>query len=257
MNDTAVVVVGVVILAAGRSRRMGRPKMLLPWGQTTVLGHLIRQWQELEARHGDEVVPPLPRERENPRQAIRESKDQMYNAQIPSAKSLPAKGEGEGFTALRQVAVVCAEDDAAIAGELNRLRFPAEQRISNPDTERGMFSSIQCAARWNGWQAELTHWVLVLGDQPHLSDGTLRRLLDFAAEHAGEVCQPIYKGHRRHPVVMPKKIFRELADSAAHDLKHFLSLFAGATCEVDDPGLELDMDVPEDYERARGIYGGK
>ena len=41
--------VGVVILAAGASRRMGQPKLLLPWGETTVLGHLLRQWNRLGA----------------------------------------------------------------------------------------------------------------------------------------------------------------------------------------------------------------
>jgi molybdenum cofactor cytidylyltransferase len=30
-----------IILAAGQSKRMGRPKMLLPWGRTTVLGQVI------------------------------------------------------------------------------------------------------------------------------------------------------------------------------------------------------------------------
>ena len=30
-----------LILAAGRSRRMGRPKLPLAWGNTTVLGHII------------------------------------------------------------------------------------------------------------------------------------------------------------------------------------------------------------------------
>jgi molybdenum cofactor cytidylyltransferase len=29
-----------IVLAAGMSRRMGQPKMLLPWGQTTVLGQV-------------------------------------------------------------------------------------------------------------------------------------------------------------------------------------------------------------------------
>ena len=33
--------VAAVILAAGLSRRMGKPKMSLPWGQTTVLGQVI------------------------------------------------------------------------------------------------------------------------------------------------------------------------------------------------------------------------
>ena len=38
--------VRAVVLAAGQSRRMGRPKQLLPWGTTTMLGqtlHLLRQ----------------------------------------------------------------------------------------------------------------------------------------------------------------------------------------------------------------------
>ncbi len=35
-----------VILAAGLSRRMGTPKQLLPWGETTLLGATIRQAQQ-------------------------------------------------------------------------------------------------------------------------------------------------------------------------------------------------------------------
>ncbi len=33
--------VAAIILAAGQSRRMGSPKMLLPWGKTTVLGQVV------------------------------------------------------------------------------------------------------------------------------------------------------------------------------------------------------------------------
>ena len=32
--------IGAVILAAGQSRRMGRPKMVLPWGRTTVIARV-------------------------------------------------------------------------------------------------------------------------------------------------------------------------------------------------------------------------
>ena len=46
MNRIAL---GVVILGAGASSRMGRPKLLLPWGDTSIVGHLIRQWHLLGA----------------------------------------------------------------------------------------------------------------------------------------------------------------------------------------------------------------
>jgi molybdenum cofactor cytidylyltransferase len=34
--------IGAVILAAGQSQRMGRPKMTLPWGDATVIGQVVR-----------------------------------------------------------------------------------------------------------------------------------------------------------------------------------------------------------------------
>lgn len=34
--------VAAVVLAAGRSVRMGQPKMVLPWGDTTVIGRVVR-----------------------------------------------------------------------------------------------------------------------------------------------------------------------------------------------------------------------
>lgn len=37
--------IAAIILAAGQSRRMGQPKLLLPWGGTTVLGQVIATLQ--------------------------------------------------------------------------------------------------------------------------------------------------------------------------------------------------------------------
>jgi molybdenum cofactor cytidylyltransferase len=193
---------GAVILAAGHSSRMGRPKLLLPWGQTSVLGHLLQQWHELGAE---------------------------------------------------QIAVVSAVADPALEGELQRLKFPPLNRICNPAPERGMFSSIQCAAQWPGWNADLTHWAIVLGDQPHLLSTTLQVVVCFAGAHAGQVVQPARSGHPRHPVVLPKAAFSELASSRAANLKEFLLGRELALCECDDPGLDLDIDRPEDYQRALAL----
>ena len=197
--DSKNFALGVVLLAAGASSRMGRPKMLLPWGATSVIGHLIAQWESLRAT---------------------------------------------------QIAVVCAAGDEAIDNELGRLGFPARNRILNPNPGRGMFSSVQCAAQWTEWQADLTHWAVVLGDQPHLSLKTLRRLIEFAAAQPQQICLPVRGGHRRHPVVMPGQAFRRIQNSTAQDLKQFLETEDLARCEMDDPGLDLDIDRPEDYDRA-------
>jgi molybdenum cofactor cytidylyltransferase len=196
---------GVVILAAGASSRMGKPKMLLPWGATTVLGHLVEQWKRLGANH---------------------------------------------------LAVVYSGADNAVPGELDRLNFPSHDRIINPAPASGMFSSIQRAAQWTGWKPGLTHWVIVLGDQPHLHRATLQKLIDFSGDHPQAVCQPSRAGRPRHPVVLPAEIFRELKDSIEENLKKFLqhASIPVALCELDDPGLDLDIDHPADYEKALQLF---
>ncbi|SPE60815.1 conserved hypothetical protein [Verrucomicrobia bacterium] len=180
---------------------MGQPKLLLPWGETTVLGHLLSQWQRLGAQ---------------------------------------------------QIAVVCAADDTGLLPELDRLGFPAVGRIFNPAAERGMFSSIQCAARWPEWDASLTHWAIVLGDQPHLRPNTLEAVLKLCAVQPSSVCQPSRAGRGRHPVVLPKAVFQRLAAAVASTFKEFLESLPTpvARAEQDDPGLDLDIDRFEDYEQA-------
>lgn len=204
-----------IILAAGASSRMGRPKMLLPWGPTTIIGHLIQQWQRLG-------VQPV--------------------AVVCAGENVP---QPDGH--------VCRmPSNLELATELDRLGLPLTERIFNPAPERGMFSSIQCAARWPGWRPDLTHWILVLGDQPHLRLETLKTLLDFAATHPDQICQPSRNGHPRHPVVLPQAAFQSLALTNEPQLKSFLQNSAPAVnwCEMDDPGLDIDIDRPADYEKA-------
>jgi len=195
-----------VILAAGASSRMGQPKMLLPWGDSTVLSHLIAQWQQVRAA---------------------------------------------------QIGVVCAANDFAINDELDRIHFPREQRIVNTNPARGMFSSIQCAAQWLGWNCELTHWAIVLGDQPHLASETLRGVGQFAAQEFDKICQPSRNGRSRHPVFLPKRVFKLLANSNHQTLKEFLATHASDVrlIEVNDPGLDFDLDTAADYEEARKRFG--
>ena len=122
-----------------------------------------------------------------------------------------------------------------------------------------MFSSIQCAAGWVGWNPELTHWLITLGDQPHLREGTLQQLLDFGARNRDKICQPMRDGRRKHPVLLPKRFFAELKNTSVGDLKMFLVEHAKdlSGFESEDEGLDFDMDTREDYERVRKMIFGE
>jgi molybdenum cofactor cytidylyltransferase len=205
MHDASQPVrLGVVILAAGASVRMGKPKLLLRWRDRTIVSHLIRQWLRLGAE---------------------------------------------------QVGLVCAASNDALHRELDRLEFQVEGRIINPVPEQGMFSSIRCAAKWHNWKPSLTHWAFSLGDQPQVRDQTFRTLLDFVHDHPERICQPSRDGRARHPVIFPAAHFTALADASEENLKQFLEHRRGelAWCEIEDPGLDLDIDTPEDYERALNL----
>lgn len=193
--------IGVIILAAGASSRMGRPKLLLPWKDTTVIGHLISQWRALGAA---------------------------------------------------QIAVVHRSNDGPLTAELERLGLSPFDRIENPRPERGMFSSIVCSANWPGWKKEVSAWVIVLGDQPHLRLETLQKLLEFHRFHPDAICQPALDGEPKHPVILPPAAFHHLGTSKAATMKDFLKQIPcpSVQCDMDDPGLALDMDTPEDYKRA-------
>jgi molybdenum cofactor cytidylyltransferase len=195
--------VGVVILAAGQSLRMGTPKLLLRWGRTSVIGHLLQLWRDAGAA---------------------------------------------------QVIVVHSPDHVALTNELDRLSFPPESRVINPAPERGMFSSIQCAAAWHGWKEDLTHFMIGLGDQPQLRAQTLADLLQSAMTSPEHIWQPLFAGHGRHPVLFPRSHFVQLARTEASTLKQFLAAFPVSHIEINDPGLAVDIDYPDDYQKALRLY---
>jgi CTP:molybdopterin cytidylyltransferase MocA len=151
----------------------------------------------------------------------------------------------------RHIALVRRRSDRPLAAELRRLGFPPRHCIVNSEPERGMFSSIVCAATWKGWDAGLTAWVIALGDQPHLRMATLRTLMLFHRKHPESVCQPVFEGHRCHPVVLPRVAFLELRRSKAGTLKEFLqqTTVPHLECAIQDSGLNLDLDFPKDYEK--------
>ena len=52
--------ISAILLAAGESRRMGQPKMLLPWGATTVLGQVVSIFSAGLSLKLDQRIDPQP-----------------------------------------------------------------------------------------------------------------------------------------------------------------------------------------------------
>ena len=196
--NEAPVAFGVVILAAGASTRMGTCKLLLPWGEKTILTHLLNQWRSTGAAQIAPVIDPS-------NQPLR--------------------------TAL------------ALAG------FSPSDWIGNPSPQLGMFSSLQEASRWTGWLSTLTHWIISLGDQPHIQISTLRLLLDAARKNPTRICQPALHGRGAHPIVLPATNFRELAQNDAANLRAYIRTHERTRLRVavEDLGVSEDLNTPEDY----------
>lgn len=155
-----------------------------------------------------------------------------------------------------QVVILIAQDDHALSRELDRIGFPLNQVVLNPDPGRGMFSSIQCAAQWSQWSSRLTHWAITLGDQPHLSGATLRHLLVAASKNPKQICQPELGGRPAHPVILPAVFFRALAATDATNLKSFLHQHKSfiTLIHCTDAGLGMDIDTPEEYTKVWTYY---
>lgn len=137
-----------------------------------------------------------------------------------------------------------------------RPEVPEADLIINAHPEEGMFSSICCAANWAGWKNEISHMVIALGDQPHLAEATMRPLLELAERNRDRICQPSLHGRARHPVILPRGLFEELARTPAETLKEFLAERRERvkTIELEDMALDLDIDTPADYEAALQIW---
>ncbi|MDB6055468.1 MAG: hypothetical protein JWN25_2991 [Verrucomicrobiales bacterium] len=194
MNNFAV-----VILAAGASRRMGTPKLLLPWGETTVMGHLVQTWKEIGAR---------------------------------------------------EIGIVVSEASPETKGEAEKLAVPNCRCIENTNADGDMWSSIQAAAHYAKWNSEITHFLLCLGDQPHLRSECLSFFLSQTDAGKEGIWQPQIEGRTGHPVLFSRGRWQALAEAKSGPLNHWLEQNKSWVTGVPmtNPEMARDMDTREEYE---------
>lgn len=138
--------------------------------------------------------------------------------------------------------------------ELEEL-FSREERVRivhNPRFDTGMFASIHRGAS----EVASERFLVALADMPLIGAGTYRLLAAFAEspERRRSVVRPVYHGVPGHPVLFPIGAARLIAalgpEAATRDL---LALLPLEQMPVEDSGVVLDIDTPEDYERAQAL----
>jgi molybdate transport repressor ModE-like protein len=93
---------------------------------------------------------------------------------------------------------------------------------------------------------------LLPADTPLFSEQSLFRMSGFMDGSACDILQPLYKGNFGHPVLISCSAIPELICYEGPDgLKGAISVYPGpkAATELDDIGLTIDADRPEDYDK--------
>jgi molybdenum cofactor cytidylyltransferase len=189
--------ISAIVVAAGLSTRMGSPKMLLKWKNSTVLEIVLTTVTESLF---DEVIL-------------------VYGA-------------------FREEILDIAKD------------FPI-RAIYNPVFANGsMLNSLQ-----TGLLAISNNpdgFMIILGDQPHLSNETIGKLAADYREQQAKLIIPSYHMRRGHPWLIKYALKNEiLALKEPETLRDFLKNHENDIhyTLVDDPGILSDLDTPEDYQR--------
>jgi molybdenum cofactor cytidylyltransferase len=114
-----------------------------------------------------------------------------------------------------------------------------------PEAERGMGHSL---AQGVAVSTQAQGWIIALADMPCVQPATVIALLD--ALHQGRpLVAPVYAGRRGHPVGFARRYCQELLSlSGDQGARSVLLRHAEDLCliPVDDPGVLLDIDRPED-----------
>jgi len=132
-----------------------------------------------------------------------------------------------------------------------RVKSEAIEVVVNPDYRFGQTSSLQAGLR-SLVADDLEAVLLCLVDHPAVSEATVERVVASFRQCGAPVVIPTYQGRRGHPVLLGRQLFEELlglsGDAGADSV---VRRYRPATqyVEVEDEGVVIDVDDPEDYRR--------
>lgn len=212
--------VGAILLAAGGSTRLGRPKQLLAYRGRTLLRHAAEQALASRAR-------PL--------------------VVVLGADEARCQRELAGLAATEETATERAATEAAAKD----VAATAVVIARNPDWAVGMGSSIHAGlAALIARAPEVRGAIILLCDQPLVTAEVLDRLIARHAEAPDATIAAHYAGEPGVPALFPRARFDDLArlDGAGGAKRLLRATGATPLITVPCPEAAIDVDTLADYE---------
>src|ERR1700722_3062483 len=135
-----------------------------------------------------------------------------------------------------------------------RAAIPRDERIAiveNPNYSRGQLSSLKVGL--GALQPDATGALVHLGDHPMVRAQTFRAVVEAYDQTDKPIVIARHEGHRGHPVIFDRDLFPELQSAPEEEgARHVVNVDASrvAYVDLDDPGINLDLDTPSDLTRA-------
>ncbi len=149
---------------------------------------------------------------------------------------------------IENILVVCGHEAQRVIPELTRLGVTW---VINERYDKGMFSSIQTGV--SNLHGHGLAFFLHPADIPFVQPDTLQSLIVAFSAGRNDICRPAYLGKHGHPPLISLALsgpILEFTDEGG--MRTLLARYAEKSRDVhcNDPGILLDIDTPEDYEKA-------
>ncbi|MGC1968982.1 MAG: nucleotidyltransferase family protein [Candidatus Acidiferrales bacterium] len=126
--------------------------------------------------------------------------------------------------------------------------------VENSAYNQGISSSIHLGL--SQVAIETSAVLILLADQPLVLPSTLTRLIAEYGKSRPQAAIPTYQGRPGNPVLLDRSLFDKAGQLKGDE--GFRSILRASQnvirIEVDDPGILLDVDTPEDLERCQLLY---
>jgi molybdenum cofactor cytidylyltransferase len=159
----------------------------------------------------------------------------------------------EGLDLVETLVVVAPGDERAIS----LVRACGARAIPNPGRAAGLGHSLACGIRHLGTAAMGV--MVLLGDMPGIRPASLLALATrWRQSGPTDILVPAYMGRRGHPVIFGSGHWPALgALTGDQGARQILEAHQEqrVTLALDDPGILLDVDTPEDLAAAQALPG--